>query len=80
MSKLFDNKQAMIDWVKVSSPTDVYEWHLKHTPWLGKKVIEDLMNVYVKDMIKLEKGELPIERMMELSEFQRKMMDSEVCK
>ena len=80
MSKLINNKEAVQDWVKVKNLSDVYEWHLKHTPWLGKKVIEELMQVYVKDMIKLEKGELPIERMMELSEFQQKIIESETLR
>lgn len=78
MSGLFNNKVALSDWTKVRDLADVYQWHCKHTPWLGKKVIEDLMQVYIKDMVLLESGELPKERLLEISEMQKMMMSNDV--
>lgn len=77
MSGLFDNKKAIVDWAKVRDLADVYAWHCKHTPWLGKPVIEDLMKQYVELGIQLEEGTLPQEKLLDMSEYQRKVLESE---
>jgi hypothetical protein len=78
MNGLFNNKVALSDWTKVRDLADVYQWHCKHTPWLGKQTIQGLMEVYVRDMILLEKGQLNESRTMQISEMQRLMMMNDV--
>lgn len=76
MSLIFDKKQALTDWTNVRSLSDVYAWHLKHTPFLGKQVINDLMPQYTRMMMDLEKGMLDESKHMMISEFQKKLIDS----
>lgn len=63
MSLLIHNQmEACIEWSKVISLEDVIDWHLKFTPWIGRRGIMDLAKIYIDKKLNveglLEKGEV----------------------